>query len=114
MEEGMKICLVLSLIGILVLLFLSAKLEPQQKNISEITNADFNKEIKIIAKISSIREFPDKNFQIMTLKDETGNITAISSSNSHIELNRTKEYAIIGRVQEYNRTLQLNINRILE
>jgi DNA/RNA endonuclease YhcR with UshA esterase domain len=116
--------LILALIGILLLLILSQNLEPSQIQISNISENLINQQVKLQANIINIIDFKDKNFQILTLGDETGNITAISNypSNSNSSLssiiNKTQQYIITGKVQQYKNPKtnltepQININTI--
>ena len=48
----------------------------------------------------------------MNLQDNSGEIEAISSSKTPLEINKTLTYIITGKVEEYNKTLQINVNRI--
>ena len=60
-------CLTVSLIGILLLLFLSSIYQPKLINIENINNKLLNKQVKIQATISNIRSFEGSNFQIISL-----------------------------------------------
>ena len=71
-----------------------------------------NKEILLNVSITLLTEFPEKQFQIFKLKDESGEIKAITNSKVHLELNKSQIYLVTGKIQEYNNTLQLNINQI--
>jgi hypothetical protein len=112
MLQKKYIFLILAIIGILLLALISNIIQPEKLKISSITKADINKRIQLEANIKISYEKP--GFQILTLSDKTGNITAITNSNKHISYNYSKIYLIQGKIQEYNSTLQINIDKITE
>ena len=111
MNKTQKISLTLSLVGILILIFLSSHLEPEVISISNITEKNLDEKIKIIANITEIRNFKEKNFQLITLKDSTGSITGTTNA-KNLSINQNQTYIILGKVSEYNKTLQINIDKI--
>ena len=112
MEKRQAVFLIISLIGILALIFLSQILEPERKDISKITERNINEIIKIRGQVTDAREYNNKTFQILTVKDATGAISAIMNAKSLIEINKSRNYSIIGKVQIYNNTLQISVNRL--
>ena len=50
--------------------------------------------------------------QILTLEDKTGKITATSNSNKQLKIINNQTYLISGKIQEYNHTLQIAIDKI--
>jgi RecJ-like exonuclease len=114
MNQALKISLVLSLLGILLLLYISIKIQPLFLEIALIDSNQLGKNIQLNAKIIQIRDFPQKSFQILTLEDKTGKITATTNSRTSLKINQTEEYSIYGKIQEYNKTLQVNIDKIVK
>jgi len=116
MEKHIKLMLPLALFGILVLVFIASHISPRQIVISDITNASMNEEIQVIVQITSIREYNNDTFQVLTLKDSTGNISAIANSKTglkdKINVSQRNNYSISGIVQDYNGSIQININEI--
>jgi DNA/RNA endonuclease YhcR with UshA esterase domain len=112
MEKRLAVFIIMSLIGILLLVFLSQKLEPKTMSISGISEKNLEQSVKIRGQIVNAREYNNKTFQVLTVKDQTGNITAIMNLNTEITINKSKNYSIIGKVQAYNQTLQISIDRI--
>jgi len=112
MEMRLKIFLGISLVGILILLFVSQNLEPQQTLISNITKENLNQNLKLQVKITSIKNFENQSFQILDLKDESGTISGTTNSRNPLKLDLLKNYTILGKVTEYNNTLQISINKI--
>lgn len=118
MQKKLAFFLFASLIGILLLFYLSSFLPPEKLAINQITKETINKEIQINAKIINVKDYEAKSFQIIMLEDETGKIQALANSNKQLPLNKNQTYIFIGKIQEnsYNqtKTLQLIINKILE
>ncbi len=112
MEKRQTLLLIATLIGILILLFLSQNLKPELKQISEIIDKDLNQIIRVSAHIENVREYNDNTFQVLTLKDSSGNITGIMSANYPVKINKSANYSISGKIQSYNNTLQISINHI--
>jgi DNA/RNA endonuclease YhcR with UshA esterase domain len=113
MKRQLKILLILSLFFILLLFFISSKISPKITPISQIHSSYLGKTIKLNSTISLVREFPESSFQIFLLKDATGNITAITFSNKALILKKDAYYLITGKIQDYNNTLQVNVNKII-
>ena len=114
MEAIKKYLIIASLLGIILLLFLPKIIEPETKTISSITKENLNQIIKVQSKITSIREYNNQTFQVLILRDETGTIEATANSKTGLkkEINLSKEYTIIGKVSEYNKTIQISINQL--
>ena len=71
-----KLMLVISLLGILILLFIINFNEPQIIKISSINEKMMNENIKISGNIKSIKTY-ENNFTTFYLKDGTGKIQII-------------------------------------
>lgn len=116
METPQKILLISSLVGILLLLFLSKTMEPEVQNISNLSiNKSFlgkNSEIKIIANITHQTDIKNSSLTILNLEDSTGKITGIINTKKIIIFNLTKTYEITGKLTEYENQTEISINRI--
>lgn len=115
MENRQKLTLIISLAGILVLLFLSNFLEPRTITpISNITKENLNQILMVEGKITGLMEYNNKTFQVLTISDSTGSITATAGSKSSIaeRINASLTYRATGKIQIYNSTLQISINRL--
>jgi len=118
MVEKSCLFLFLAIVGIFSLLILSKTLEPPLTTMNHISEKDINQHVKVQAAISSIITPKNQDFQILTLEDKTGNLTAISNSISNLKSNKSKVYFFTGKIQEYTNEktnkseLQLNINKI--
>jgi RecJ-like exonuclease len=102
-----QISLIISFIGIITLLLTINTLQLPTTNIESITARDLNKNIKIIATISSQKSFND--FSILTIQDESGKITGICNCP---QLPKNKTLEIIGKISKYENEIQININKI--
>ena len=108
---NLKTTLSISLIGILLLLFLSEFISPNLTNISDINNKLLNRKTQVQGQIFNIRTFEDSNFQIISIKDSTGKIDIIL--NNPINITKNQNITVIGKVTEYNQTLQIQADKII-
>jgi len=104
----LKISLIISLLGSLILLLIMNFQEPKLMKISDINSDLINKQIKVSGKIISYRNYTN-DFTILTLEDDSGKIDAICNCPN---LQKNINVTIIGRVDEYNKEIQININKI--
>lgn len=116
MKNLFKISLIISIAGILLLLFLSAVLEPKPTKINNITEKMLNKKVKVSGTIEKIED--KETFQILSIKDETGKIEVLCECENNNEINLTtknaQEVIVTGKVQEYKNSLQLNAEKIIK
>jgi DNA/RNA endonuclease YhcR with UshA esterase domain len=105
-----KISFGISLIGILILISIVNLSQPKLSQISEINIKQLNKNIKISGQITNLRNFEESNFQIITLKDSTGEISI--TIDEIIDLNENQNITIIGKITEYNGELQVRADKI--
>lgn len=111
MNRALKISLALSLIGILLLIFISSHIEPREVSIASITEEYLDKEVRITGQIDKIKNFKDNGFHILEVSDSTGYIE-VTASSSNLTVNKNLTYAIIGKVSEYNGTIQISADKI--
>jgi len=113
MNKTLKICLALSLFGILLLTFLSSHITPKQEVIENITEKQVGNYVSIKGSISNIRNFEESEFYILTIEDPTGKITGTLNS-KNLSINLTQEYLIMGKIAKYENETQINIEKITE
>jgi len=109
MKNLFKISLIISITGIILLLFLADALEPKLIKIEKINDKILNKKVKIQGTISQIQD--KETFQILSIKDETKTIDVLCDC-KNIENNQ--EVIVIGSVKEYKQTLQIQADKILK
>lgn len=102
-----KIALIIGIIGIALLLVISNIILPKEYKINEIYKLNLNDKIKLNAMIKNVKNY-EGNFTLITLSDDTGDINGICNCGK-IEKGNVE---IIGRVDEYNKEKQINIDKI--
>ena len=110
MESLLKFSMIISLVGIVLLLFLAQFLTPKTISLNELNNQNLNEKITFDANISQVR-IASPGFILLTLKQDNVTITGTLNARE-FNFNSSSSYKITGRVQEYNKTLQINIDKI--
>lgn len=111
----LKISLTISILGILLLLFLSNIIEPKLTNIKNIGTLGLNKKVQLKGQITSLKSYKNQDFQIITLKDKTGKISVIiNKPNRKLSLSEEQEITVIGRITEYKNEFQVQAEKIIE
>jgi len=105
-------CLIISILGIILLLFLAQNSIPEIINISEIYVGEIYDKIAIEAKIIEIKNYD--NFKLLKLEDFDNNINAVIYSKNNLSININQTYLIIGKIQEYNKEKQIKIEKIIK
>ena len=115
MEKRLKWLIIASLAGIALLLFLSQSLTPKILPISNITSRMLDEKVSASGNFTSIRDYINETFFVLVLKDDTGNITVIASSEQNLKdkLAFNQTYLIAGKLQKYNETLQISAEKII-
>jgi len=107
----MPTCLTISLVGILLLLFISITYQPTTIKINQINSKLLNKQIKIRATVSNVKSFEDSNFQIISVKDNSGQINI--TTNQILNISNNQSIIILGKVTQYKESLQIQSNKII-
>ena len=108
-----KISFTISLLGIFFLLFLANTLHPKLTNISEISSKNLNQQIEIQGQITSIKNFEQYKFQLITIKDSSGKINAVVNYEKYpLNLTTNQEVILIGKVIQYNKEYQIQSEKI--
>ncbi len=81
-------------------------------NISDITSKDIGKKVKIHGQVMIQEDIKESKLLVIKIKDSTGEIEGIISySNNALQL--TKNLTIIGKVQQYKGSLQIQVEKIM-
>ena len=107
----LKTGLIISLIGIFLLLLLSNILEPKLINIEQIDEKMLNRKVKVQGEIFNIRTYKDSDFQVISIKDETGKIDV--TTDKILNLTSNQGIMVVGSVQEYKQYLQIRADKII-
>jgi aspartyl/asparaginyl-tRNA synthetase len=106
----LKISFIVSILGILILLFISENIEPVQVKIKDITDLRLNQKVRITGQIIGIKTYQKSSFQIITINDSMAKIDVTLDK----PLNLTKNQTIIvtGKITEYKTNLQIQADKI--
>ncbi|TKJ17620.1 hypothetical protein CEE44_03755 [Candidatus Woesearchaeota archaeon B3_Woes] len=105
----LKIALIVSLIGILILLFISSKLEVNEKTISNIDETDIGSSLKIDGVITNIRKTNTITLIDIAQLEEM----KVVVFNKEIELNKGDYVEITGKIEEYKGSTELIADKII-
>lgn len=118
MDTRTGIMLILSLAGILILLFLSQTLQPSLITITKAINQNLsffqsNQEIMLLANITSINQVKNST-TFFKLKDSSGTISGVifQANSQLLNLNKSKTYLITGKITEYENQTEIIISKI--
>jgi uncharacterized protein YdeI (BOF family) len=112
MKTNLKICLVLSLLGVILLIFLSSHLTPREYTIINITRELIGNYVMIKGNIFYIKNIKESEFYILTISDSTGKITGTLNSKD-LSINKSQNYIFSGKIEKYENETQININKII-
>jgi RecJ-like exonuclease len=104
------ISLIFSLLGVLIILFVSENIEIPTYKISEITKENLEDTVKVTGTLSLIKE--TKNVYLFNLKDETSEIMVIAFKKERIDFKDDQRVTIIGKVIEYQDQLEIQAEEI--
>jgi len=107
----LKISLIISILGILILLLLVNIIEPTQIKIKNINENLLNNKIQIIGKIQSIKTYKESNFEILTINDSTGKIDVLIN-NLITNITKNQTVIVIGKISEYKNNLEIQADKI--
>ncbi len=105
-----KISLTLSIIGILVLLFVSEKKDADLVTIEEALNSSIGQKVKIKGQLTTIINSP--GFLILNIKDNTGEIKAIAFIEEEIRIFPNSTVKVEGQIKEYKNEKEIEVSSI--
>ncbi len=113
MEEKnlLKIALISSLFGVLLILFISEKTDLSMSNIANITNSSIDQKVKIKGYITSLAETP--GLYILNVRDNTGEITTIIFKEEKINLSKNDLIEVEGKVSKYKDKIEIIADLII-
>ncbi len=107
----LKISLITSLVGILILLIILDKIDISDSDIASINKTLIDKQVKIKGEITRTTETP--GLYILNVKDNTGNIDIIIFKEDKIELKKGDIVEIEGQITEYQDKLELIAKKVI-
>ena len=105
-----KVSLVFSIIGIIILFFISDKIKPKEYQINKLTKDELEKEVKIIGKIKNLKQL-NKGL-LITLEDKTSSIKVILFENKNIKLRTGINIEVIGKLKTYQKEFEIEAHEI--
>jgi len=105
----LKIALVCSLVGIMVLFFVSDSIEIKEKDISKINLENVGEDIKLTGYVSKVVDLENVMYVEIT-KPET--ISVVLFKKTNISVYEGSFVEIIGEIDEYNGRMQVIGNRV--
>ena len=105
-----KLCILSAIIGLVLLIIISDKIELPSSNISSLTKQDINKAIKIRGTITQSTN--KGTVSTIFLQDKTGSIEAVLFKPSNLILKKGSFIEIEGKVSLYNEKLQITAERV--
>ncbi len=107
----LKLSLVFSILGILIILFISETSSIDLIKISEITKENLDEKVRIQGIIKTTADTPE--LLIINIEDETGTIIIILFKNSEeIILKENQKVEVVGKVMEYKDQLEISVDQI--
>ena len=105
-----KIALICSLAGILLLIFISERLELPISNISSIEKSSLEDKVKISGTIEKVIE--TNGLYILDVKDNTGIITVMIFKEEPLQLKQGTLIEVQGTITEYKGKIEINAESI--
>ena len=106
----LRLAIITSIIGILILIIISEKITPAKIQISEITEKDIDRVIKIKGEITSITQ--TDSLLILTIKDDTAEIKVTAFKEKDIEIKKNQIAEIEGKITLYTNQIQIEADKI--
>ena len=109
-EKLFNLALICTLIGLLIIIFISDNIEINYSLIKDISKKDIDKQVKIKGIISSIIQ--KESLTLYNIEDSTGKIKVIVFNENFLDLQNNKTIEVIGKVLLYQGILEINAEQI--
>ena len=110
----LKFALIMFLAGLFILLLIANISEPPLFQIREINKTLLDKSVRVSGQIANIKSFEESNFQIISLKDNSGKIDITLDKITNLQKNQS--ILVFGKVTEYlqknSSTIQIQADKI--
>ena len=110
-KELLKVSLIFSLIGILILFFLTYTIKVQLYEISSLSKDNLDDTVRVKGVVESFAETP--GLYLVTLKDNTGRITVVVFKDEKLNLQEGLGLEVIGNVVEYKDKIEIIAKEIV-
>ena len=106
-----KITLVISIIGIIILFFISDKLKPKEYQINFLSKENLEELVKIRGKITDLKE--TQGITILTIEDKSGPIKVTLFKNNQIIKPRKGQFVeVIGKFKTFRKEFEIEAKEI--
>ena len=105
-----KISLACSLMGILLIVYISDKIEAPLFNIEELTKEKIDQEIRIKGEIKNFNDLP--SLVLMEVEDKTGTITVMFFKEKNVTIKKGQKIEVDGKLVEYEDKLEIEADSI--
>jgi len=106
-----KISLILSLVGIVILILISDKIKIKDYQINELSKEVLEKEVTVSGKIVNIKETP--GLEIITISDNTKPIKVVLFKDENkIQLKKGQEIEVTGKLKIYQKDFEIEAKEI--
>ena len=109
-SDLLKVALVCSLIGILMILFIVQKYETPNYKINEIDKSKLDKQVGIKGQIERLTETP--GLYILDLVDSSGKMTVVVFKDETLDINEGDLLEVEGIVSEYKNNVEVIAKQI--
>ncbi len=113
MKESLllKIALITSLVGLIILYFFSGRIEIDESSIAKIDRTDVGDFVKVKGKISKIND--NENYIVLQIEEpKTISVIFFKDVNMNVSVNVQDEVEILGKVSEFKGKQQIIADRI--
>ncbi|MBS3168226.1 OB-fold nucleic acid binding domain-containing protein [Candidatus Woesearchaeota archaeon] len=112
MEENLiiKLSLICTILGIILLVIISDKIELPSSEISSISEKEIGKNIKVIGKVNRVTE--KNTITIIDLEDKTGIIQIVAFKPENLKLKKGGLIQVRGKVSLYESSTQIYADSI--
>ena len=101
----------MSIVGIIILFFISDKLKPKEYSISLLSRENLENTIKVNGKITDIKE--TKDISVLTLKDGSGEIKVTLFKNNQIIKPKKGQFVeVIGKYKIFRKEFEIEAKEI--
>lgn len=105
MEQITKLCIITTLLGIILLIIVSDKIEAPTSTISSITKQDLNQEVKLRGTIKA--SINKETIAFLDLEDSTGVISIVLFKPQNTKITKGSFAEVTGKVSLYEEKLQV-------
>lgn len=107
----MKVSLIFSLIGILILFFLTYTIKVQLYEINSLSKDNIDDTVRVKGIVESFTETP--GLYLVNLKDNSGRITVVVFKDERLGLQEGLNLEVIGNVVEYKDKIEIIAKEIV-